>query len=72
MKSIIDKCPFCGGESQIKTIHTPFAHGWVGCPVCKIYKQWNHSPKEAIEIWNRRVMPDIDSCIARWEAEKEL
>ena len=54
MKAEIEKCPFCGGEAQLKTIQTPFAHGWVGCPSCKIYKQWQHSPKEAIERWNRR------------------
>ena len=47
-------CPFCGGEATLKTIQTPFAHGWVGCPACKIYKNWQHSPKEAIELWNRR------------------
>lgn len=71
MKAKLKNCPCCGGESVIKTIPTPFMHGWIGCPVCKIYKQWNHSPKEAIEIWNRRVMPDVEEYICRWNTEKD-
>ena len=58
MKAEIRECPHCGGEATIKIIQTPFPHGWVGCPACKIYKQWNHSPKEAIERWNRRTDND--------------
>ena len=67
----VRSCPFCGGEAQIKYIQKPFMHGWVGCPSCKIYKQWQHSPKEAVEIWNRREMPNIDEYLARWSSEKE-
>ncbi len=47
-------CPHCGGEGKIKKIPTPFMHGWVGCPVCKIYKQWSYDPSDAIRIWNMR------------------
>ena len=70
--SDINCCPHCGGEAKLKIIATPFQHGWVGCEKCKIYKNWQHSPKEAIEIWNRRAMPDIDSYFERWKSEKEF
>lgn len=50
----IGNCPHCGGDGQIKYIHKPFTHGWVGCPVCHCYIQWNHDPKAAIKTWNKR------------------
>ena len=52
----IDNCPHCGGKAELKDIQKPgkYRHGWVGCPACGIYKNWNHSPDEAIRIWNRR------------------
>lgn len=48
------KCPFCGGEAQLKEIPKPFRHGWVGCPVCKVYMNWSHSPDGAVKKWDRR------------------
>ena len=50
----IEDCPHCGGEGKMKSISTPYRHGWVGCPVCGIYKQWNHDPADAIAKWNMR------------------
>ena len=47
-------CPFCGGEAKIKEIPKPFRHGWVGCPECKVYMNWNHSPDGAVRKWDRR------------------
>lgn len=47
-------CPFCGDPGQIKDISTPFRHGWIGCPVCHVFINWNHSHKDAAARWNRR------------------
>ena len=55
MSPTIENCPHCGGPGKIKTISGKFAHGWVGCPACKIYKQWTHDPAQAIMMWNMRV-----------------
>ena len=52
--TVLAACPHCGGPAQIKAFTGKFRHGWVGCPACGIYKQWTVSPKEAVEIWNRR------------------
>ena len=54
MTENIENCPHCGGEGTLKIIQTPFMHGWVGCQKCKIYKNWQYSPKEAVAVWNRR------------------
>ena len=50
----IARCPHCGGEGQIKTVHKPFTHGWVGCPECRCYIQWNHDSTPAVKTWNAR------------------
>lgn len=50
----IEDCPFCGEAGKMKDIATPFRHGWVGCPECKVYISWKVSPKHAIATWNRR------------------
>ena len=55
MSLSVDNCPHCGGPGKLKTITTPFMHGWVGCPACKIFKQWTHDPAQAIMMWNMRV-----------------
>ena len=47
-------CPFCGRPGQIKKIVGKFGHGWVGCPVCKVYMDWSYEPSGAIRKWNRR------------------
>lgn len=54
MSLSVDNCPHCGGPGKLKTIQTPFPHGWVGCPECGIYKQWSYDPYQAILKWNRR------------------
>lgn len=54
MKFEVEDCPHCAGPGQIKDIPTPYRHGWVGCPVCGIYKQWSYRPDEAIKTWNAR------------------
>lgn len=51
----VKDCPFCGGHGQVKTLRSPFNHGWVGCPLCKVYINWTYSEAEAIKKWNRRV-----------------
>ena len=53
------ECPHCGGKSEIKSFSGMFQHGWVGCPACGIYKNWNHDPQGAIEKWNKRVNQDV-------------
>lgn len=50
----LENCPHCGGPGRIKRITSPYMHGWVGCPECKIYKNWNHDPADAIRKWNTR------------------
>ena len=53
----IENCPHCGGKSEMKKFTGVFVHGWVGCPACKIYKNWNHDPADAIKKWNMRAKP---------------
>lgn len=48
------KCPHCGEQLQVKRIPKPFMHGWVGCPGCGVYKNWNHDPEDAIRTMNKR------------------
>ena len=50
----LENCPHCGGKSEIKSFTGMFVHGWVGCPACQIYKNWNHDPEDAIKKWNMR------------------
>lgn len=54
MMEKIDNCPHCGKPGVLKDLPKPHRHGWVGCPECGIYKHWTYTPREAIEIWNRR------------------
>ena len=42
------ECPHCGGKSEIKSFSGMFQHGWVGCPVCGIYKNWSDERFEAL------------------------
>lgn len=56
-------CPFCGGPGQLKDEPKPHRHGWVGCPICKIYKQWSFSPIEAIKKWNSRVLIFVEPAV---------
>lgn len=51
-EALID-CPHCGGPGELREFKGMFRHGWVGCPVCKIYKNWTYDPTEAIATWNR-------------------
>ena len=55
----IENCPHCGGKSEIKVFRGMFIHGWVGCPVCGIYKNWNDDPEDAIKKWNMRATQDV-------------
>ena len=56
----LKRCPFCGGESSVKSSRQPtnggqsYMRGWVGCPQCGIYKQWTHDSSGAARIWNSR------------------
>lgn len=47
-------CPLCGGEAGEKKTFDRFARGWIGCPKCKLYINWQVSDREAREKWNRR------------------
>ena len=53
MSLSVDNCPHCGGPGKLKTITTPFMHGWVGCPRCRIYVNWVREPSAAAAKWNR-------------------
>ena len=55
----IENCPFCGGKAEIKSFKGMFVHGWVGCPRCSAYINWNHDPSGAVKKWNRRVRKDV-------------
>jgi len=50
----LERCPFCGGAAEMKTVARPFRHGWVGCRKCGVVIQWRYDPAPAIEKWNRR------------------
>lgn len=63
----LGNCPHCGEQMQIKIIPKPFMHGWVGCPACGVYKQWNHDPEGAIRIMNRHVGLTPDEAMAAVE-----
>lgn len=52
----INNCPFCGEDGKIKYIQVPYTHGWVGCPSCGCYIQWNHDPHGAVQKWNKRAL----------------
>lgn len=56
-------CPFCGKPGQEKKVYKPFFHGWVGCPECKCYINYEHSDKYAVIRWNRRTAAEeIVTC----------
>ena len=50
----IKDCPCCGGPGMLKDICGKIRHGWVGCPKCRLYINWNISPAGAIRTWNTR------------------
>jgi transcription elongation factor Elf1 len=51
----VDNCPHCGGKAEVRAFNTTHLHGWVGCPECGCYINWNHDPAGAIAKWNKRV-----------------
>ena len=51
----VSPCPHCGKPGEFREVTKPHRHGWIGCPHCKIYKQWNISPDDAVEVWNSRM-----------------
>ena len=55
----LENCPLCNGKAEIKSYTGMFTHGWVGCPKCSLYINWNHDPEGAIKKWNRRVKRDV-------------
>ena len=56
VKKALEDCPFCGGTAEFhESKGGKFRRGWVGCPSCKIMKQWTYTPLDAVEIWNNRV-----------------
>ena len=56
----LEPCPCCGGEARLKDVHGTICHGWVGCPECGLYINWNISPSGAIKTWNRRTQVCIE------------
>ena len=50
----LKNCPFCGGEAQVKAADKPYRHGWVGCPRCRVYINWNQSEAASVAVWNSR------------------
>lgn len=66
----LENCPLCGGEAMLKDVHGKIRHGWVGCPECRLYINWNISPGGAVQKWNRRALPDqgARACAGRSEA----
>ncbi len=58
------ECPCCGKPGAVKITNKVLKNGalvltqgWVGCPACRIYKQWTRDPAGAIRTWNRRDAP---------------
>ena len=50
----IKACPCCGGPGLLKDVRGKIRRGWVGCPACSLYINWQISPDGAIKKWNRR------------------
>ena len=58
------ECPCCGKPGELKITRVPIqplhggkteiVRGWVGCPECELYIQWDHDPRGATEKWNKR------------------
>lgn len=50
----IKACPCCGGPGQLKDVRGRIRRGWVGCPACSLYINWQIDPAGAVKKWNRR------------------
>ena len=50
----IKACPCCGGPGLLKDVRGRIRRGWVGCPACSLYINWQIDPAGAIKKWNRR------------------
>lgn len=50
----IKDCPCCGGPGQLKDVRGRIRRGWVGCPACSLYINWQIDPAGAVKKWNRR------------------
>lgn len=50
----IKACPCCGGQGQLKDVRGKIRRGWVGCPACSLYINWQIDPAGAVKKWNRR------------------
>lgn len=59
----IEPCPHCGAPGQMKVIDKPYRHGWVGCPECRLFINWNIDPAGAVRAWNRRTSVRVDAPI---------
>ena len=55
----LENCPLCDGKAELKTFKGMFIHGWVGCPKCSLYINWNVDPDGAIKKCNKRVRKDV-------------
>ena len=50
----IKACPCCGGPGLLKDVRGRIRRGWVGCPACSLYINWQIDPAGAVKKWNRR------------------
>ena len=62
----IKACRRCGRPGKIKDTFVKFRRGWVGCPACSLYINWQIDPAgavkkmeqaETIEIPKLRITP---------------
>lgn len=67
--SELKKCPFCGGEAELKKYYPPFSRRaivTVKCTSCRCNSgEWRRSDK-AIESWNTRAY-DVDKVVEQLE-----
>lgn len=56
MMDELKPCPFCGGEAYLESV---FDWVCVECNGCKVSTKAYEDPKEAEEVWNRRVGDDL-------------
>ena len=62
----LETCPCCGGEGQLKDVHGRIRHGWVGCPECRLFINWNIDPAGAVRAWNRRAADVRENKRGHW------
>ena len=62
-KNSLLRCPFCGGEANVKMWCEPDTPFLVMCESCKASVMDYPTEAEAIEAWNRRVETTVETLM---------